>query len=787
MNDPFSRASPMTASTGSPAAPRGPVSPSGGDSAAPQSPTPGVSQGSQFEVPGYSSTDSLNMGNTVIQQFLSAAQSGKKEPYHADFAYPTLMVPDPDSITVEPSWQRATYQFFRDQVNRELKLKEIKKKEASAGAQDQGGKGAAERTQEKGAKGSKNQEGVGIQEQERGKGDEAAIFLSQLGLKTDNIMQAVVSNKVQTLEIKDQDIVKEATKTTRAAWSLPSTWTLGSQSVVDWKPVTTSIPPPINVDPFRKEMIAANVQELFTGIEKATLKIQAELPKDDSIQAPMADFAKAIKDAIRALKKVLTELQEVNATSAQKVSTARSADIKVQLALSKEDLQVTREEEQKRIEQRKMIEKMNAWAMWIGIGLTLLSIVTAGSATLVIAAVIVGVGMQVYSALDKEFGLTATVMTELNKGLEIIAKELYPNDEVKQKAAIEGMKIALVIVAIIIIVVLVAVGGGAAASNASSTVLQVFLKGAVEAGRQLGMQFLMIGLMASNIIPDLTVKILIEMKAISKDDEKAKMIVQIASMVFTMLILSAAMAEKNVKGFVSDTVKSLKSLKESLTNFRSTFNNFIESIKSAGARAIESMKKALSESVDRLLTSLKNLGKNLSEKGKELWDRASKAITEFKTYLREIGNDIRNVPENLTRLYKDVETSTKEFIKWVKESSSQEKWEWLVAKRKDFATFIDEADLRNKIQLLGLGIETANSISLAVLSFELAKLLEKEGDVKESIAIIKELIKLLEQMLGDIQENITSNNDFIASLIKARDSLTDSTSSISNRTIRSSA
>lgn len=602
---------------------------------------------SEFQV--FEGVDILDSGRIVVQQFLSEAQWGKKE-YPAE-RNPVLRMPQLDEAIgpqpFEPSWQKAANKFFRDQV-KEVIINKVKESGESAPFfqelnKDSEGKSAEATTTS--PKGQPQKEMADEEPSER----EGAPELPKpfIEAQVNAIIQAVVSDKTATLNKESQEIVAKATEKTQKAWSLPASWALGTQEIKDWTPITTDVVAPVNVDICRREFIVQNIEKLCTSIKNAGTKMMEEFPPNDPNRVAVRDLILVVSQALRDLKGVLQDLQIKEADISTKMSAAKKEQIDERIkqleatALKREEIQKTQEEKQQKAQTTKLFTTLAS--IVVTFIATAISILTLGAGTPLLVAVVIaviGIATIAYTVLDFAFDLTSKIVGKFNSLIEQTGAPNWVKTCIKIAA--------LALVATILIFAIAASGGAAAGTIAAQIAKQV---------ANMTIQFAIMFIMASNILPDLIINALIQSGAISKDDEKTKMIIQMIITAITMILTMGAMAKFSGAG--TQIFKSIG------TTVADGFKAVVNAIKDIGSAIAKIAKEVTENGLRAAVEELKQMIIAFGRMIKQMMSALVQAGVEIKDAFKNSENALEDLSTILSKAGKTIKTSfdsTKEAI-----------------------------------------------------------------------------------------------------------------------------
>ncbi len=448
----------------------------------------------------------------------------------------------------------------------------------------------------------------------------------------------------------------------------------------------TEIVTPQAVAEEESQMVLSNLEDLTTHIESAMNKVILTLPNTSEGRS-QGDYLKTLAEAIRGLKELLQELQLQDAEITEKVSSLKFDQVKARL----ENLEKAKKERMEMEEKKRSQEKLSKFFKIFGPVISALTVIVGAALSIfggvgigiIIAGVAVGTAMTTYSIVDGETGLTQNLMTALNNALE----SWFPGDD--NVLARAGMKALLIAAAIVVLACALVVGGGSIAANITS---QVARQAITETGKQIAIQTSIMAVMSSNVFPELVSSSLIQSGAISKDDAKAKMIVEMIAMVLTMLAVLAAVSYA------------------SKTRPQPPPNN-------DGAAALQEANQNLQGVMDRAAQSVKGLPRGI--------------VNNVQDFGRGLANEAGNV-----------------------------KGMFVGANKLQSGLAVFQTSLR----MTGTSMQMYESISRGKLGLELKRLLEALGEVELAEDLTQALIRVLEQLLQNLQSDLASQGDWMVSL-----------------------
>lgn len=763
----------------------------------PTASTAAVETSSDLEV--FDGEDFLT-SSTLATQIFSSQQWGSNDFYSALLQYPILLEPDPDGAygpqPFDSSWQKATNKYFQD------KVKEYVQKKAEESGE--------------------------------------TLSSEEIESRAQSILTAVLEGTVEGLSESDQKIVSQATQETQEAWSLSDSWFYGTKEATDWTPITTSVVAPVDMGTFIKEVIASNIEELLTSMYAAAEKMlnststsstsststtstssTSSTSTTDSDQMAVADFIRIIAAAISLLKEVLRELQVSDAENTEKISDIKFEALEQRFA----NIEEAREKREKAAAKRRKAEKTAkimkivspvVSATVILIGVIALPFTAGASTALIVAGLSVSTVMMAYTIVDATCNTTAKLVTEFNNWL----KSEFP-DNAMARNLIKGAILAAAVIIIVALIVFTA-GGAAlsAASVATQTTAQVAMQVAMQAAKQIMIQFTIMFIMASNILPELTVKGLIACGAIDKNDEKAKMIAQIVVMALMMVatmgvmaksglgtqaqatgltLQGAAAAVKNMATSIQTAVtEMLQAAKEgieaAIQQILAMINNLLKMLAQMGQAALSAIKSIPSSAqqlMESMTASLKQLAALLSQPSSVILENiklaASSAMTaaaeQARVFIQEVGRLLNEIVDQSAELYRQLLAQSYEKLTQITAAITQmanETSTYLANIPKGLKTFVEFKDidwatrlqnLQDTFRAIGLSTEVASAVYMGVISLELGRLTKDIGELEKTEAIINLLIKLLTELLNSFQEGISARGTWLNDLSNALDSL----------------
>ena len=508
--------------------------------------------------PDIQQTNFLNSDTFVVQQFESTHQKWKNKEYLADPSLPILQLPDPEGATAPtpfpPSWQKATNQFFKDQV-KEIVFERIK-------------------------------ESQGINPSSKEKMDEATFQLiyNQHREKVNTLLQAMSNGRSSNLKEEDQAILSLATEKTRAMWGLPPSWKIGTQEASDWTPIQANASPPIPIDLQQQEILAQNLEQLCLSLDAAGAALLEQIPKETSQAKGVGDLIKIIAKALRDLKELLQTMQIQDSDLADKFLELKYDQIEVRKKEIEDNKKKQKEIARAQRKRQDIAKFMKIFAPIVSAIIVIAGAVAAvftlgAGAPLIYAGILVGTVMLSYTIVDGELNLTSQGMEGLNKMFD----KLFPHNKTGEQI----FKIFIIIVVIAVLAAAMAASGGAAGGSFASQVAQ-------ESVKQLTIQTSMMFIMSSNILPDIVCQALIKSGAIKADDEKALMIIKMVVMLVTMLATMGALGySESMRGGLSKF-----SLEETTNAIKSQLSNLSKI-------SLENASQATLDALSALITGLR--------------------------------------------------------------------------------------------------------------------------------------------------------------------------------------
>lgn len=824
---------PSTTGTGpiTPASPSGTTTTSGATSpgtttptakeAPPAPPTPSSTKTStetaeipvDFQV--FEGTDVMNRADVVTQQFIAVPRETTREFYQAVAQHPTLVIPDPEGHTgpqpFDSTWQKAVHKDFKERVKENL-LKKIKATEAPIAPQDQ-----AKKDVEKGTSEAVTTPQERPSRESREEGARPELVPPEVEVRATTIIQVVMSGKTEKLSKEDREIAVRATEQTQKTWGLPETWSLGSKSITDWTPIAVS-EISINLEPARREVLAENIVVLLTSLDKASQNVTESLPADHPDSQSVQDLTRVIAKALRDLKGVLRDIQKQEADLLKKMSDVRLGELESKFKEIGDNINKMIEAAAQRAKQAEISKVMQivapvVSALIIAAGMIALPFTAGASSALIIAGLAVSTLMLTYTVLDAQFELTSQFSEWVSTKLDT----LFP-----------GAKyVFLAMLALILIAAICVSGGTAAGSVISGITTQAVKQAAFLAAKQLTIQLSMMAIMSSNILPELGIKALIELKVIDENDERSKIIATaIISGVLT-IVMSAAVAKAaaagGATGIIAGIKETVKSVGETLSNIGRTIANILKAIAEGMKTAISELKemvKSLARMLAQLGTYIVNAIKELPAKAQqagrqllELVNRLRDTITAGN-FLQQLTEEVRAggraIVNSLERLGQQIADAGQAFLRELQQAylsvegklvaateravaamiaAGKEAVEYLENIRKGFVvSFIKpflEADRSNWKSFIGpiaqvagetlkigkLGMEITKGFVMAKISFELQHILEEIGEKEKAIAIRDTIIKFWKTIEESINSGIASDNEWLANVGEALDNV----------------
>jgi len=614
------------------------------------------------------SSDILDSGQVVIQQFISTQRWGKNE-YQADPSRPVLQMPDPEGGTAptpfEPAWQKAVNKFFQDRVRENV----IKKyKEESPESQKQ-------------------------------------------------IIQSLLNGDFESLDKEKQEIVEKATTETQTAWSLPKSWSLGTQKASNWTPIKADVVPPVSVEESRKEVLTENLVQLATSMETASLKVENALPPNDPKRIPVGELIKIIAQAISDLKSLLQTMQIRDAEISTKMSKFKYEQISdrteeiANIAKKQGDIRKAQSKQEKTAKIMKIVAPCIS-GLVILIGCVATAFTGPAGIAVVYAGIAVGTLMLGYTIADGELNLTSQAIEAFNSSMD----DRFKNDPVGKDIT----KAFILIAVLTLLLAAIMASGGAAAPTigteaAAQTSTQVSIQVAKEMVKQMTIQVAIMFIMASNIVPELVCDAIINCGFVNKDDEKTLMIIQTIIMALTMILVIGMISKFGV-------------------------NNTAEGGASTGAKVADKSAKAAADA-EKAAAATKASTESLKESNTKILDAIKQILSDLKDSLNPMtaGRGL------LTLLSPEA----------------------LMAG--DYGRFAMQ--LQDFFRIASLGIESGTAISNGLISLQIVDILRDLGELEKSEELTQMLIQLLERLVKSFQEGAVLQTDWLNNLNGAMDTV----------------
>ena len=739
----------------------------------------------------FEGNDFIDSENMILQQFSSSQHTGEeKNIYLAAAELPTLQLPDPEGSLgpqpFEPSWQKAVNKFFREQIKDHL----IKKNKETGNHQTE----------------------ASLEEQ------------------VQMLWQATLAGETAHLKAEDKQTIEIATKQTQAAWNLPESWSLGTREVKDWTPIENNPVPPVNIELARREVFAINIEELLNALDRVNKKMTDALPPQS-----IANFIKVIAQAIRDLKQVLRDLQIKEAEHSDALSRIKFEQIQDRLKQIEESNRKSDEAAEARRKQEKISNIMKKWVapiisgLIIAIGIIALPFTAGMSMGLVIAGLAVASIMLTYTVLDATLDLTSKAVNAFQTFLD----KTFPGEGNAWKTV---FKIAILAALVTILVIAVAVSGGSAAGSIGSTIVsQVIKQAVIETISQVAIQFSLMAIMASNILPELCVNLLIKTGVINQNDEKAKMIAQMIIMALTTLVvLKVVSMGNNIRQVGTSIKESIQSIGLTLRNIGESITNMMQSIKAGVKASIESAIRQIQEMINQLirmlrqaatafpeylttlreslaqaqntakqlkeflssrafLEAIKSVPGRISNSAKAALEQLSLLSDQFKAASQELMDQLNQITKQLNaqaraslnrsldnatkainEALKDFQVNAKNYFTRLPEDLKQPfKDFWQGLKTFDPRTSPDQIarNIQDSLGILKLGTEVGMGIYIGYIGLQIERLYRQIGEMEKAEEIIQALIQLFDRLLESLQEGMAQRSEWLSSLDNALDSV----------------
>ena len=79
--------------------------------------------------------------------------------------------------------------------------------------------------------------------------------------------------------------------------------------------------------------------------------------------------------------------------------------------------------------------------------------------------------------------------------------------------------------------------------------------------------------------------------------------------------------------------------------------------------------------------------------------------------------------------------------------------------------------IKTVAKLTQLSLETYTGIYVGVVGIEIARSLERQGEIEESVKILQALIDLFEKLLSSLQDGLSENSEWLAGIDRALNSV----------------
>ncbi|MCE2983980.1 MAG: type III secretion system translocon subunit SctE, partial [Parachlamydia sp.] len=546
----------------------------------------------------------------------------------------------------------------------------------------------------------------------------------------------------------------------QASFGLSVTWFRGTVTPSSWTPVNLSAVNPTAVSKARVETLLANMEQIATDVQAAAEQLVASLPADGGAniaqsKVALSDFLKIIGDAIRDLKSTLRELQLVDAESSKKNTKTKFSQL--------EDKRLRMEEESKKLE--KQLEKqlqmksmglsmqvvgplISAFMTIMGTLLAILSLgtATAASVAMIAAGAMIGTMMTAYSIADSVHGLTQKGMEAMTKAIA----EAMPNAPDWVKSLVKALIIAAVVA---ILAVAMVASGGSAGSIAASVGTQVAKENVVatvkmavfESIKQLSMQAIILMIMSSNVVPELTGNVLKEL-GVDKDTVTAMQMVMMAA---TMMVCVFAMSKVANSGLFAPA-KGAEDAAETGATAAKTSTSTADKFKDAFADFTTKagrMKAEMGEQAEAIKQSCVDLRDyvmglpNLAQAAKQACIDVIDSISQFPEKMAGFADEIAKMPESMLQ-------SLNKF----KNMTPDEKMETMLP------------DLMMVTNIVPLVPSIVGGAVQGTMSLRVSELIKDQGDLKSAIELLEGLIKALEGLLRNLQTGMSTRDDFVLQL-----------------------
>lgn len=537
----------------------------------------------------------------------------------------------------------------------------------------------------------------------------------------------------------------QATQDTQAEFSLPTAWSRGTTDHATWTPINTAAVPSDQSAQDITSHLLANVDQVLNDLTNAGLVLSQTLGDDNLSRVALADFLKAIGKAIQQLKKEMRDLQLIdaevtkNANRAKLDQVADSRDRELDMEKSMQEMREKQDKMRKTSLAMKIAGPIIAALSCIAgvaISVCTLGIGTPAGVALMATGIALGVAMTVYAIVDSVADVSSKMIDAFNNWADSLTP-VPPNSEQDRARNKFLIVAAIAVVAAALIAAMMLTGGGealtanVASQSAEQAATQAIKQTLVELVKQLTVkeigqataevikqiliQFTITFVMGTNALP----QYLAEIVKSQGGNTQSQQIVQFLTMAVEMLVIILALA----KG--GGGAKNLgKGIKDSVTDIG-------QGIKSGAQQAVQSAKAALNRGV------------------KETADMIAEEIAET---IQELCKQILALLKSLPGLPLSAINDIKATLNLVRDPA-------------------DGSINKGFVKMIAGIIQGAPQLAQAVagavqgaLLVQVSRILEQQGEIQASLDLLKSMADLLEKLVNNLQQGISSRERFIEDL-----------------------
>jgi hypothetical protein len=416
----------------------------------------------------------------------------------------------------------------------------------------------------------------------------------------------------------------------------------------------------------------------------------------------LKDYIGIIADTIREMKQLLQEMQLKDSKITKKVSAAKFEEIKAR----EERAELQAEENKKAEKKQNKMKKFSKVMKYLGPALSIASTII-GVLVLVVFSPVAPVLLIAAIAVG---GLLAAYSIAdsaigLTPKLMKAFNEMLPNASDKQRL------LAKILIVTTVILVSAVLGGAAAFAVAASTVggmANMAAQLALQVIKQVSIQAITMAVTTSGVLTELIEK---GLSASGITDEKTLLILK--SILTIVVMVAVSVIASSAKGIVQG-VRTLVTTEFSVT--------------------VAAIAAAIAKIPQNVATSV------------------STAIKELQTNFETFANEIMQILNKIANL--SLRESAMEVVAGVKELFKE-----IFSPNVLFG-------ISKALDMSAVGVQVIDSVYRATILIQIAKIMEKQGDIKAFEEMLMVLIEMLEKLLTSIQTGYGEGQNMIELLSK---------------------